>query len=101
MGEWWRKIPHHTYGRAGGARKDVAIRREELDPLDQLFYDHDWGLDGAESAEERLMVDQQLHEALKDFDEYAEIPWYRRWYAKMYVWSVVKMGIFNREKEDG
>lgn len=103
MGEWWRKIPHPTIGPCGGASKDCAIRREDLDPLQQLFYDHDNGLREAQSEEEREMVDQFLHEALKTFDEWEELPFFRakfpffyRWYAKAYVATIVKTGLFDR-----
>lgn len=96
MKNWLRSLPHPTYGKAGGARKDVAIRRDELDPLDQLFYDHDWGLDSCHTDEEKREHDLKLHSALESFNRYNEIHWKRRLWARVYVSSIVRSGIFKR-----
>lgn len=95
MKDWLRKFPHPTYGKAGGARKDVAIRREELDPLDKLFYDHDWALDAAKNDEDRKKADIKLHDALVEFDDYKKIKWYRRSWARAYVFFIVKTKMFK------
>lgn len=94
MLEWLRKIPHPTYGTCGGARKDCSIRREKLDPLDQIFFDHDNELDLANTPEQRQVADRKLNQAIRALTEedYKKIsmlqwkwPFFRRWYAKRYA----------------
>ena len=89
------------YGVCGGSSRDCAINREELDPLDRLFYDHD-KIKYAETPEEREAFDQALYEGmlLLTEDDFKKIPVFtwrkpflKRWYAKKFRKACLK--IFN------
>lgn len=98
LAERLRWFPAPTYGVCGGADKDCAITREELDPLDQLFYDHD-RIKFAQTKAEREAFDKALYEGLKALTEedFREIPvwtwkrpFLRRKYARLYVKAAIK-----------
>ena len=81
-----------SYGVCGGSSKDCAIRREDLDPMDQLFFDHDH-IKYAQTPEEREAFDQALYEGmlLLTEDDFKKIPlftfkrpFFKRWYAKKF-----------------
>lgn len=89
------------YGVCGGSSKDCAITREELDPLDQLFFDHD-KIKYAKSQEEREAYDQALYEgiSLLKEEDYKKIPaftlkwpFFKRYYARKFAAACQK--IFN------
>lgn len=96
----FRWIPTPTYGACGGARKNCAIRRETLDPLDQLFFDHDKLCEKAaelpttqEQEKAKEYADQLLCEAISNLtdDDMRKIPvfnlkkpFFHRLYAQKY-----------------
>lgn len=89
-----------TYGVCGGQALDCAVRRPKLDPLDQLFYDHDNELAAAEEIESwemksaaRDRADKKLHDGLaalteEDFKKIPtwiwKPPFLKRFYAKKF-----------------
>lgn len=97
----FRKFPTPTFGACGGASKDCAVRREDLSPIDQLFFDHDWGCKLAADLEDEYQRDAAKKEAdrilkhgLKslteeDYKKYPIFqfrrPFFCRAYAKAYV----------------
>ena len=92
--EFLRGFPHPQYGSCGGAGKDCSVRRDELDPLDKLFFDHDNDLHDANGDQnKRLEADRKLRAGLlaltdEDFKKIPVFqikpPFFRRWYAKKY-----------------
>jgi hypothetical protein len=69
------------YGVCGGSSRDCAIRREDLDPLDQLFFDHD-AIKYATTPEDREAFDQALYEGIRNLKEkdFQKIPaWVWKW----------------------
>jgi len=88
-----------TYGVCGGSRKVCGIKREELDPIDRLFYDHD-NIRFASSEAERRAYDEALVNGLKNLSEadfekvpFFQLKWpfFKRWYAKSYVEACKKI----------
>lgn len=70
----FRWIPTPTYGKCGGAKKDCSIK-PPIDPMDELFQEHDQNLymarqlsfsDGRDKAEKE--ADSILKEGLKKID---------------------------------
>lgn len=96
----FRWLPTPTYGVCGGARKNCAIRREDLDPLDQQFFDHDQRCELAsklgdpyEREAGKKEADRLLVKALSDItdEDMKKIPYFvwkwpffKREYAKKY-----------------
>ena len=96
----FRKFPTPSFGACGGASKDCAVRREDLDLMNQLFYDHDWACKLAADSEDEYQreaakkeADRILREGLEkmteeDFKKYAFFqfrrPFFLRAYAKAY-----------------
>ena len=87
------------YGVCGGSSKDCAIRREDLDPLDQLFYDHD-AIKFAKTPEEEEAFDQALYEGIVNVteDDWKKIPvftfkkpFFKRWYARKFAKACLKL----------
>lgn len=83
----FRWVPTPTYGKCGGASKSCAILREDLDPMDQLFFDHDWRCKVASSMTDPYEkeaaykeADKLLHLDLKAMTEedFKKIP-YLQW----------------------
>lgn len=82
-----------NYGVCGGSSKDCAIRREDLDPLDQLFFDHD-EIKYAKTPEERKFFDDRLCVGIsrltdEDFKKIPAWTWkkpfFKRWYARQFA----------------
>jgi len=78
---------------------DCAIKREELDPLDQLFFDHD-KIKYAQTPEEREVFDQVLVEGIRNLKEedFKKIPvfqwkwpFFKRRYAKNFAKACEKI----------
>ena len=71
MNEWVRRVfgrftPH--YGKCGGAKRDCAVRPEELDWMDKAFLQHDTSLHDAQTDEERQAADKALGRSLRAGD---------------------------------
>lgn len=107
LAEKFRAFPTPTFGTCGGANKDCAIRKEDLDPMDRLFYDHDWGCklasdlaDPYEKEAGKKEADRILKEGLaKLTDEdmkkipvlVKKWPFFKRWYAYKYRKACLKI----------
>lgn len=67
MSEFWRKIPHPTYGNYGGKRKTGNnYTATPIDPMDYLFRLHDMTLLYNEDPLSRALADISLFNGLKD-----------------------------------
>lgn len=102
-------FPVPEYGTCGGSEKNCAIKREDLDPLDQCFYDHDQRCYAAHQLDDPYLeedakkeADKLLQKAISELTEEDmnkipvwvwEKPFLRRFYAKEYRKACLK--IFN------
>lgn len=87
------------YGVCGGANRDCAVQRSELDPLDQLFYDHDQ-IKFANTQEERIKFDEALYKGVRNLtdSDFSKIPlftwkrpFFKRWYAHEFSKVCIKI----------
>lgn len=103
----FRSVWTPTYGVCGGASEDCAVRKEDLDPMDQLFYDHDWGCKLAEDSKDpyerealKKKADHILYEGLSKLTDedmkkipvlVKKFPFFKRWYAYRYREACLKI----------
>lgn len=67
MIDFFRWLPHPTYGKCGGAGKDCS-KKPPLDWMDMAFAEHDNAMYDAKSKWDRTEADLVLAHALRDGD---------------------------------
>ena len=92
MQPWVRKLPHFTYGKCGGGRKDCAISdANPIDWMDRAFRAHDKQLWRARTQKGIDQADRRLARKLRKGD-----PKKLGWYGKIY--RLGAMMVFRNKK---
>ena len=83
MKEWFRRIPHFSYGNFGGADR----HKDPVDEMDKLFRKHDADLRSAKKITDKKLRKRACKQADKDLGralQYDLSPYHRKIYGPLY-----------------